>query len=189
MLKFHQIVLCFIFCFISRTKVKYDIKTLINNKKVLQSFSDYSLESVRILNETSRVPGYGTLKLNRTNLSYPKIFAEIELLDDLRNYDVQQITHCSTLFLILYNLFFSFLFDTGRRKSVLLGNKRYILLPFKIYRQPICKLLNVEYRNRAMHDITKYSNFPFSEDKKVNLCDLMPVVIQLLSIKTNFRRY
>ncbi|XP_037031623.1 uncharacterized protein LOC119071086 [Bradysia coprophila] len=114
-------------------------------------FTDYALESAIILNETSRVPGYGNMTLKRSAHMNPKIFLEIELTQNLEDYDAD-----------------------GRVFYSPLGNNRYLLLPFKVNRQPICKILNTAYRDRAMHDIHKYSNFPFSEDKSVDLCGLMP---------------
>ncbi|KAG4073949.1 hypothetical protein HA402_014154 [Bradysia odoriphaga] len=115
-------------------------------------FADYALESAIILNKTSRVPGYGNMTLKRSAHMNPKIFLEFELTQNLKDYDVE------------LRMFYS-----------PLGNNRYLLLPFKVYRQPICKVLNSEYRNRAMHDVHNYSNFPFSEDKNVDLCSLMPM--------------
>ncbi len=136
-----------------------------------QSFTDYALESGRMLNETSKSPGYGNVTLKRVRNGYPKIFAEMELIDDLKNYDVIEKECCHFSILI----FFCQQCECKAFYSPL-GNQRYILLPLKVYRQPVCKILNNEYRYRAMHDLHKYSNFPFSQDRKVDLCDLMPPV-------------
>lgn len=38
-----------------------------------------------------------------------------------------------------------------------------------------------------MHDVQPYSNFPFSEDRKVDLCDLMPPVFALAEVH-NFKQ-
>lgn len=57
-----------------------------------------------------------------------------------------------------------------------LGNNGYVLLPYKFARQPLCNIINEEYRNRIMHDVKSYSNGPVSDDPNVDLCDLWPLV-------------
>lgn len=66
-----------------------------------------------------------------------------------------------------------------------LGNQRFLLLPFKLYRQPVCKILNNEYRNRLMEDLHKLQDeceLPFSANNTVDLCDLMPLVSLWLNL-------
>ncbi len=43
-----------------------------------------------MLNETSKSPGNANITLKRVRNGYPKIYAEIELIDDFRNYDVTE---------------------------------------------------------------------------------------------------
>ncbi|KAJ6634118.1 hypothetical protein Bhyg_17609 [Pseudolycoriella hygida] len=115
------------------------------------SFTDYLLESIRILNETSELPfSNSTVKLKRTKSGYPKVFWEADLVDDLQKYDAE----------------FRISFSSA-------GNDLYRLLPYGVYRQPVCVLLNTAYRHLLMEDVKMYSNMPSSKDARVNLCDLM----------------
>lgn len=51
-------------------------------------------------------------------------------------------------------------------------------MPLHVYRKSVCQLVNNEYRNyRVMHDFHNYTNLPFSDDKNVNLCDLVHLVL------------
>lgn len=56
------------------------------------------------------------------------------------------------------------------------GNDLYRLLPYRIYRQPVCDVLNTVYRHSLMEDAKLYSNGPYSKDGNVNLCDLTTMV-------------
>lgn len=57
-----------------------------------------------------------------------------------------------------------------------LGNNQYRLTPVRIYRKPWCSLWNKEYRTRLMRPLANYSNFPYTDDRKKDLCDLLTVV-------------
>lgn len=66
-----------------------------------------------------------------------------------------------------------------------LGNRRYVLLPFKFPRQPVCNLINNEYRYYMMHMLHKYSNFPYSDNRNVDLCDAWsPVNISNIELRS-----
>lgn len=58
------------------------------------------------------------------------------------------------------------------------GNDLYRLLPYRIYRQPVCDVLNTVYRKQLMDDAKQYSNAPYSKDKNVNLCSLFTKVYE-----------
>lgn len=59
------------------------------------------------------------------------------------------------------------------------GNDLYRLLPYHIARQPMCGMLNTVYRKSLMEDAKQYSNAPYSKDKNVDLCSLLPKVYWL----------
>lgn len=96
----------------------------------------------------------------------------MEITDNLEKYDVKTKSNSIRLFYKRLRFFQGKL----QMYNSPLGNNRYRLMPFGIYRKPVCKMLNNEYRNIIMRDVHKYTNMPFSEDRNVNLCDLMPVV-------------
>lgn len=58
-----------------------------------------------------------------------------------------------------------------------LGNSQYKLLPFGVSRKPLCDVLNTIYRDRVMHDVANYSNLPYTNDRKVDICDIFPLVV------------
>lgn len=60
-----------------------------------------------------------------------------------------------------------------------LGNQQFHLLPFTYPQQPWCKIMNKFYRMRIMRSIANYSNFPFTEDRERDICDIFPQVILL----------
>lgn len=130
-----------------------------------------------MLNETSEYPWCNnTIKLKRTKNSYPKVFWEADLVDDLRKYDVY-IRIIGQLKYPLINLSFLASQLEFRMSYSSTGNDLYHVLPYRLYRQPICDALNTVYRHSLMEDAKLYSNAPYSKDRKVNLCDLMPKVI------------
>ncbi|XP_037033387.1 uncharacterized protein LOC119072306 isoform X1 [Bradysia coprophila] len=118
----------------------------------VKCFTDYSIESLKLLNETSVAPFCNqTIQLKRTRTTDPKVFWEGDLVDDIDKYEMEfRISYSSA------------------------GNDLYRLLPYRIYRQPICDVLNNVYRHSLMEDAKQYSNAPYSKDKNVDLCNLMP---------------
>lgn len=138
----------------------------------MKCFTDYSLESIRMMNETSTSPlCNNTIKLKRTKNTYPKTFWEADLVDDIRNYEVNDAIDLIGDLLISVSSKVEY-----RMFCSPTGNDQYHLTPYRIYRKPICDVINTVYRHSLMEDIKSYSNMPYSKDKKVNLCDLMPMV-------------
>lgn len=56
------------------------------------------------------------------------------------------------------------------------GSSQYIVLPYKVDKKPVCDCMNVEYRKFAMKEVREYSNFPYTEDRNVDICSLFPIV-------------
>jgi len=60
-----------------------------------------------------------------------------------------------------------------------MGNRRFILVPYKIARQSFCGHFshNNMLTNGILRDLRNYSNIPFTDDPNVEFCDVMPLVI------------
>lgn len=123
---------------------------------------------------------YVNASLIRHGREHPKLYFEIDLYDEsLRNYEVYlsitSFKHWMWVTRLTYTLY------KGDMKIYYspLGNRRFMLLPYRIQRYPICDLLESKNAIREIaQSLRNYSNFPLpSEERNVRFCDLFKPVI------------
>ncbi len=66
-----------------------------------------------------------------------------------------------------------------------LGNKRFVLLPYKFGRQPLCKIYNNDYSKKFFYGMRNCSNYPIYDNSNIEFCDLLQLVSKFL-VSNNF---
>lgn len=64
------------------------------------------------------------------------------------------------------------------------GSSKFVLTPYKLPRGSICESLNKDYRKFLMNDLKEFSNLPFSDDMREDICpQFVNVRLRLNSIR------